>query len=74
MPVGTSIRDNNPAFIEAIIAYRAGVYDKFDRDTKPEGDRSFGGTLEDESLDHINRLKAEGKTVAKPTGRRRKRR
>ena len=75
LPRGNCIADNNPAMIEAIVAYRAGCYDKHEREME-KGQRDKGGDVDDlpeSTRREMDRLTAEGKTVAKPTGRRRKR-
>jgi hypothetical protein len=74
LPVGTSLADNNPAFIEAIVAYRAGAYDRMEADSK----RGAGPGVDEAEVSEdveleIARIQADGRTVARPTGRRRKR-
>ena len=70
VPRGTCIADNNPAFIEAIIGYRAGVHDKLERKMDSGKDDDLPEDVEVER----RRIQAAGRTAARPTGRRRKRR
>ena len=60
--------------IAAIVAYRAGVHDKYDEDVGDDPKTGGEPDLSDELRANMAAIESSGAKVAKPVGRRKRRR